>query len=469
MMLKTCIFILSSLFISESFAQYAKQANSPITGPDEVCYTRSYEYAIHLRADSIIWQPQKGNMEIIGSNTDREVVVEIKDTGLLVLQAMVYNQGDKEVFTKKLHTFQVSEAIAGDTRPTASSTENYEMLYKEADYYDWSVRPGYAGSVFKGNGTHSVDVAWNEMSRDTKVQLVCNLHKCGYNQYIGLPVVIQKAVGESTPNNTFILITQSRKQKDTVGRRATILCGSKSYSLAIAGDSIQAYNVIYSFYVDNQLLYTGFNARYKVDSIIAGNHILKETISYAGGKKQLIIIKIVDIELQEIPVASFKTSAEYVCENQPVFFTNTSQHFIKNIWQFGDGSSSTLKNVAKLYKMSIINPECSVELSVTNERGCKSDTMKVVNIISNYLGGFIRSDSLINTRGKVVKLQYYKSVSGGILDNITWMRDNETLANGNKEFINVDKTGIYWIKLENNHGCFKPIFSEPIIFVHQKK
>lgn len=75
------------------------------------------------------------------------------------------------------------------------------------------------------------------------------------------------------------------------------------------------------------------------------------------------------------------------CPNEAVVFTSGAQgHFIKNLWTFGDGGSSTDLSPSHTYGPPPVTKTYTVSYSVFDSLGCRSDLSKPVNIyVSCYL------------------------------------------------------------------------------------
>ena len=104
------------------------------------------------------------------------------------------------------------------------------------------------------------------------------------------------------------------------------------------------------------------------------------------------------------PQANFSVSDSIFCvgntsiTKQISFTNNSSSDAVNYLWNFGDGTSDTMKNPAtKTYGIGFYD----VSLTVTNQYGCK-DTLKKKDhiIITLFKANFNVSDSVLCKRDK---------------------------------------------------------------------
>jgi gliding motility-associated-like protein len=93
-----------------------------------------------------------------------------------------------------------------------------------------------------------------------------------------------------------------------------------------------------------------------------------------------------------LPVASFNYSG--VCLGEEFVFANTStvsdNSPLSYIWNFGDGSTSTLENPTHVYNLPGFY---NVTLNITTDNGCNDQISQIVEVISTPVSSFIVSDN----------------------------------------------------------------------------
>jgi len=93
------------------------------------------------------------------------------------------------------------------------------------------------------------------------------------------------------------------------------------------------------------------------------------------------------------PKADFFTTDTLTCKGKNVQFTNTAIGIgISSLWDFGDGTSSTVNYPLKVYNT---NGDYNVSLTITDINGCKSTITKPAYVkIHTAMASFTASDSL---------------------------------------------------------------------------
>ena len=93
------------------------------------------------------------------------------------------------------------------------------------------------------------------------------------------------------------------------------------------------------------------------------------------------------------PVASFN-HIDSGCGPLSINFSNQSTYTYASLWNFGNGSSSTLKNPTAVFAPALSNDtNYSVKLKVTNWLGCADSTSKNVLVFPKPKADFSRSDT----------------------------------------------------------------------------
>ncbi|MCB9252929.1 MAG: PKD domain-containing protein [Flavobacteriales bacterium] len=124
--------------------------------------------------------------------------------------------------------------------------------------------------------------------------------------------------------------------------------------------------------------------------------------TYADTGKYRIVLKVLsdkgcedsivrDIVLSLAPVTNFGFKS--VCQGLPNLFSDSSVAFNDRIylwnWNFGDGTSSRLKNPSKIFPSDTVY---SVKLKVTNIAGCSDSLVKKVSVLSNPKPSFTQQN-----------------------------------------------------------------------------
>ncbi|RYD96715.1 MAG: PKD domain-containing protein, partial [Sphingobacteriales bacterium] len=162
-----------------------------------------------------------------------------------------------------------------------------------------------------------------------------------------------------------------------------------------------------------------------------------------------------------VPRADFTATALFGnCPPLIDTFVNTSDNAISQIWDFGDGSTSTLATAYKIYNLAGIY---QVKLTVTGPGGCTDEMTKTVEILGPQ--GTISYSPLIGCTPVQVNFTATSTHS----DEIVWdFGDGNTLwvpSTENVQTHNFVDTGSFTprIILKDNTGCTVSIFGADVI------
>ena len=116
----------------------------------------------------------------------------------------------------------------------------------------------------------------------------------------------------------------------------------------------------------------------------AGTFTVELTAYSPSGNKYNSTTKTVTVTERD-PIASFSVSTSYPSTYESVSFTNSSSYASSYLWNFGDGSTSTLKNPTHYYSTT---GSKTVKLTAYSQSGNKSDyTTKTITVSSSSSKG----------------------------------------------------------------------------------
>lgn len=185
-----------------------------------------------------------------------------------------------------------------------------------------------------------------------------------------------------------------------------------------------------------------------------GKYTITLTIKNASGENT--VVKKDFIVVHANPTVSFSANPSDGCAPLNVFFTDKS---IANdgtlsswIWDFGDGTTSTLQNATHTYNIS---DTFSVTLNVTNSFGCKQ-TLQNKDLIK--VGGLVKAGfnynytSICNTPATVTFIN--TSVANGALKYQWFFGDGSSSTNINPIHV-YNNSGNFTVSLvaQNKEGC----------------
>jgi PKD repeat protein len=105
----------------------------------------------------------------------------------------------------------------------------------------------------------------------------------------------------------------------------------------------------------------------------AGTYTVTLAVQNAAGCADTLSRNVV---INPVPTANFGVSGN-ICQNSSVQFVDSSTGAVSWLWNFGNGSTSTLQNPLYNYNTS---GTYNVSLTVTNQFGCTSTIVKSINI-----------------------------------------------------------------------------------------
>ncbi len=164
------------------------------------------------------------------------------------------------------------------------------------------------------------------------------------------------------------------------------------------------------------------------------------------------------------------------CEGREVNFTNTSSpmtNIIKNVWDFGDGTSLHDVNAVRVY--DIVNPippneSKLVTLAVTDKYGCSNFKTVSITIDNNKLSAMDNPDAYTLDQvtpcyGTIVNVEV--NVNGGTPTNYEWYKEMLLTGSPSANNIDVSDQGAYWVQLQDAQYCYKNINPMPAIVSFQ--
>lgn len=160
------------------------------------------------------------------------------------------------------------------------------------------------------------------------------------------------------------------------------------------------------------------------------------------------------VKVANVPKASFAANIVKGCTLLTPTFTNASVNATAYLWDFGDGTVSTLKNPT--HSFSYVNAPYTVRLIAYGEFGC-SDTItvqKYINVAAPPVADFVVvPDSVIAIPNH--SFQFNKIVAGTSITNYNWdFGDGKTSTDSMPSHVYSD-TGKYKVKftVTNVAGC----------------
>jgi gliding motility-associated-like protein len=205
-----------------------------------------------------------------------------------------------------------------------------------------------------------------------------------------------------------------------------------------------------------------FKVAGKYDFVISSNNPTSDGCS--GVQQQTYSINVVDAVSAKFVLSSSG------CISDSLHFTDSSNGngrvVNKWVWDFKDGTNSTLQNPAKKYAAG---GSYNVTLRAINDLGCFTDTSMVVNISANPVVKFINSNPACATGA--VNFNDQSTIASGTIVSWKWNYGNgkaDTLTT-NAQVSNVyAAAGNYSVKLQlqTNTGC--TVIDSSNITIHSK-
>lgn len=169
-------------------------------------------------------------------------------------------------------------------------------------------------------------------------------------------------------------------------------------------------------------------------------------------------------EVYDPPSANFSFTGN--CASDTVLFTDSSSPVTLAkpisgwLWDFGDGTSSTLQYPKHKFSTS---GDFNVSLVVNNGTGCLSDPrQKTVSIRPLPVADFILSD--ISCTSNTILFSDASLVSSGTISNWFWTFGDGTSSTEQNPRHTFPKVGDYTVELqvENSFGCTSNVFSRDV-------
>ena len=113
-----------------------------------------------------------------------------------------------------------------------------------------------------------------------------------------------------------------------------------------------------------------------------GNYLVKLIAFNSNGCRDSMIT---NLNLSVAPSANFTINNSTQCLNNNFVFTNLSSAGNFYLWDFGDGTTSSLTNPSKIYSS---NGTYTVTLTVTNSNGCSTTIFKTVTVSTGPIASF---------------------------------------------------------------------------------
>jgi PKD domain/PKD-like domain/Secretion system C-terminal sorting domain len=159
--------------------------------------------------------------------------------------------------------------------------------------------------------------------------------------------------------------------------------------------------------------------------------------------------KTYNIVVPAYPTVSI-SSPNVICNKSPITFTGSPTTFNTWLWNFGDGSTSTLP-IASTHTYNLTLPPATqtVSLTVTDIYGCAVTKSVIVTVVKNNLNTVVTpSGPTTFCQGGNVVLA--SSTTGGMMPYTYLWSNASTTPN-----ISVNQTGIYNVIVSDAFGCKK--------------
>jgi gliding motility-associated-like protein len=162
-----------------------------------------------------------------------------------------------------------------------------------------------------------------------------------------------------------------------------------------------------------------------------------------------------DFEVTDLPVADFALPAPS-CPGEPARFTYTEKNVGKTVtswlWDFGDGSTSALKDPSHIY----INPGTyKVKLTIKSSIGCVSDIIeKDFKVMESPQAAWSTTSSLC--AGADIRFEDGSSSAEGTISSWLWdFGDNTAAVSAQSPTHSYARSGTYDVKLtvSTTYGC----------------
>ncbi len=177
----------------------------------------------------------------------------------------------------------------------------------------------------------------------------------------------------------------------------------------------------------------------------AGNYSVKLVVTTDNGCSAELI-KTVTVAPK--PQAAFTINENKQCVSGNEFrFNNTATitaGSLTQIWQFGDGSSSTERNPQHQYAAA---GTYQVKLIVTSNDNCIDSMEQEIMVVPMPEGTLAAPDGQVICAGSVLPL----AASGG--SSYQWYVNGELIDGATGALLETDKAGVYTVQVVNESGC----------------
>lgn len=207
----------------------------------------------------------------------------------------------------------------------------------------------------------------------------------------------------------------------------------------------------------NGTSYTGTGTVFSDSSSSSPNFALSETVSNNTGCSSSSAQSFFYASVLEIWANDY-----LVCNNQNVFFTCNSNGFASYLWEFGDGTTSTLPNPQHVFTSA---GSFYPRLTVTDQYGC-SITDSLQQPIVNYLPDAQFSiDSTISCNAQTIA--FVNQSTGHALPasaHVSWSFGDGTTSNQMHPVHTYQNPGVYQVKLVvTGGGCSDQLVQQIIV------
>lgn len=254
----------------------------------------------------------------------------------------------------------------------------------------------------------------------------------------------------------------------------TVQCSNGSYNL-ILGDYTTylsgVINVSYDYYIDNVLIQQSNSNSYSTTISAGATHTAKVVVHYTyNGTAYSCATAVTTIAaLPVIPTAQFTVSSKH-CQNIPIQFTysGTYQAGYSYLWDFGNTDQSIVQDPAWNYSQAI---SYTPRLTINNGYCTVVDSINL-SIVQNRLNGTMQpTGNFVICPNTSLNLSF---VNSGNTNPATFKwydaRKVDLLvpyATTTTDNINIGSDGSYWLKVEDNDGCYLPLTNNATIKVAQ--
>ena len=175
-----------------------------------------------------------------------------------------------------------------------------------------------------------------------------------------------------------------------------------------------------------------------------GNYNVKLIVTNISGCKDSLIRS---LTVFAKPTPAFAAPANQCISNNNFTFFNTSSGASSYLWQFGDGTISTLQNPSHSYTTAA---NYSVKLIVTNSSGCKDSLSRNVTVFSKPTPAFITPANQCISNNNFL----FNNTSSGATTYL-WQFGDSTISNLQNPSHTYSTAGNYIVKLivYNTTGC----------------